>query len=246
MTHIGKLRTGNEDAIAVDDWIRQESMVSPEFFAVRIDRPRLFVVCDGMGGHEAGEVASRLIAGEVSAHSSSLMEASSIERLLLKLNDEMFDRMEQEPMKWGMGTTIAGIVLWQESIHFFNVGDSRVYRLQNGYLRQLSIDDSAENCAPGNGCGREVSEKRRISGTIRQAIGGAHERTDITPHVGTEAFYDNTRYLICSDGLTDMVDLDHMEACFRDSDDLVVVKHLLQAALDNGGIDNVSIVLVST
>ena len=215
-------------------------------FAVDIDGPRLFAVCDGMGGHSAGEVASLYVARALAADAKSLADVSVIMQRLVALNDELFDKAEREPATCGMGTTVAGLLLCPDRTFFFNVGDSRIYRLQNGYLRQLSVDDSRSLLLeeePHFGCTRENWPG---SSAISQAIGGALERIGITPHVGCETLYPASRYLICSDGLTDLIDIDSMEACLRSADDLTAVNELLMAALNNGGADNVSIILIST
>lgn len=245
ITHRGKVRGSNEDAIVVDAWVAQDSMTAPEFSVIEIDRPRLFAVCDGMGGHAAGEVASALVAKSLAANAMFLADASAISERLVSLNDMLFDMMEQDPSTWGMGTTVAGLVLSPESVLIFNVGDSRIYRLQNGYLRQLTVDDTQGNLLADEPYFGYAQENGRVSSKISQALGGATERIAISPHVSVEALYPGSRYVICSDGLTDMADVDTMEGCLRDADDLAAVNCLLTAALEHGGADNVSVMLVT-
>lgn len=125
-----------------------------------------------------------------------------------------------------MGTTVAGIVPTPAEILVFNVGDSRVYREQHGFLRQLTIDD------------RLMLASRRLT----QALGGAVRHVDIEPHVWRETWLSGRRYLICSDGLTDALNLDTLEDGLG-ADDMATVERLFERAMDAGGQDNISIIL---
>jgi serine/threonine protein phosphatase PrpC len=146
---------------------------------------------------------------------------------------------KQLALTQGMGTTVAGLVGGATELIFFNVGDSRVYREQNGYLRQLSIDDTSG--PDGAGVGQTTG--KRTSHVLMQALGGSLRPLQIGPHLRREILAPNSRYLICSDGLTDMVEQDTMEACLNDDDELTVM-NLLERALASGGEDNISLLIV--
>ena len=128
-----------------------------------------------------------------------------------------------------MGTTVAGLVVTSDRTIWFNVGDSRVYSVRQEFLRQLSVDD----VPAWQGAGGHV---------ITQALGGAYEYTEIDPHVGARTNGPGRRYLLCSDGLTDVVPLEAMERAMAD-DDVSFVGALLDGALAAGAPDNVSIVV---
>jgi serine/threonine protein phosphatase PrpC len=147
--------------------------------------------------------------------------------------------MQGSPENKGMGTTVAGLLFRQSGHLHFNVGDSRVYRFKAGFLRQLSIDDVRSPAA-------DPAEGRRGSTVLTQCLGGAVAMSEIAPHVGTEPVVAGWRYLLCSDGLTDMVPLERIEAILNEhADDPDAVAALLAAALAGGGEDNISIIVAT-
>jgi PPM family protein phosphatase len=119
----------------------------------------------------------------------------------------------------------------------FNVGDSRVYRIDRGALVQLSTDDTP---GPKLADGRTAAMTTNL---VTQSLGGAWQRTRIDPHVLSEPIEDGARYLICSDGLSDLLDRTTMEGLLGD-DDVAAVEALFEAAMAQGGDDNVSLILL--
>jgi serine/threonine protein phosphatase PrpC len=239
-THTGRVREHNEDTVAVGEWVRNEPMEAPERFSLDAERPVVVLVADGMGGHNAGEVASRLAAerlGHVLARAD--LDAAEIEAALLSVNREIFDRMRERPEWLGMGTTVVGLVFAGDRAWAFNVGDSRGYRVQDGFLAQITTDDTRDAVAYGEaGPGRKT-------GAITQALGGAPSFVEILPHVQGVRVRPGSVFLLCSDGLSDMVGLDDMEAAL--SDDLgQSARALFDKAMAAGGEDNVSIVLAAS
>jgi PPM family protein phosphatase len=239
-THQGCKREHNEDTIAVGQWVRNRPMRRQELsFHPITSLPFICLIADGMGGHAAGEVASVYTAYEIIDKSPDFQGEQQIEKHLKEINKSLFDLMVVDPSKTGMGTTIAGLSVTEEQVFIFNVGDSRIYREQNGYLRQISIDDSSQTKIYGD----EEAQRQNKTGTLIQALGGASRYIEIAPHIATETLQDGQRYLICSDGLSDMVDLDTMEACLNDND-LESTQRLFEKAIDGGGDDNISILMV--
>jgi PPM family protein phosphatase len=186
-----------------------------------------------MGGHAAGEDASRLAAFRLSEASRQVKDEREMAALLRRINHEIFDAMGADSRRLGMGTTVAGLLIRRTDIIWFNVGDSRIYRYRDGFLRQLSIDDVPDREA---NCGGR-------SHTITQALGGAHETVEVTPHVGREPLIAGWCYLLCTDGLTDHVDLNAIEAAVAAGGE-AAAKALFERAMAGGGRDNISIVLV--
>lgn len=239
ITHTGKVRLENQDTIAAGRWVRNEPMTRPERLEFPLTRPVVCLVADGMGGHAAGEVASFHAASRLVQSADRLTDERAAAEQLQRLSDELVELTKADSTVRGMGTTVAGLVAGPAGLLHFNVGDSRVYRDQNGFLRQLSVDDSNE---PRNGPA-DAGESRSNSHVITQALGGASHALEIAPHVRSDALPIASRYLICSDGLTTMLGLDEMEACLVADDEETAVR-LLEQALERGGTDNISILIV--
>jgi serine/threonine protein phosphatase PrpC len=137
--------------------------------------------------------------------------------------------MAAEPMFIGMGTTVVGLLLAADRVIWFNVGDSRLYRCGNGALQQISVDD----VPPGE-----------RTGMITQSLGGSFAFTPVEPHIGSDALAIPSRWLLCSDGLTDMLGFKEIARCIE-ADDEEAAQDLIQAALAAGGHDNISLIIVS-
>ena len=228
LSHRGRVRRKNEDSITVAGWVAEAEMSLPRRSRHELAKPLLFAIADGMGGHAGGEIASayavkRLAAGPVGEH------AADVVAQLTSINAELYDTMEAVPALRGMGTTIAGLVLAPRRAIWFNVGDSRIYRQRDGLLERLSIDD----VPPGP-----------RTGMITQTLGGGRAMVPIAPHVGEEDFAIPCRWMICSDGLTDMLTDADIEGAMAASGE-ETISALFAAAMAAGGADNISIVLVS-
>ncbi|HEX6143645.1 MAG TPA: protein phosphatase 2C domain-containing protein [Geminicoccaceae bacterium] len=235
LTHVGAVRAGNEDTIAVGGWVRSEPMNTPERLTLD-EVPALCLVCDGMGGHAAGEVASRAVVEHLVARRPELGGPEAIARAVEDANAELFVLMGEQPARRGMGTTVAGLVITAARAIVFNVGDSRVYGIGQGRLEQLSTDDTP---GPKRADGRTAA---MTSSLITQVLGGS-EHLPLDVHVLDEPADAREAWLIASDGLTDLVPPDAIAAALAD-DDEASVRRLFEAAMDAGGDDNVSIVLV--
>jgi serine/threonine protein phosphatase PrpC len=236
-THQGAVRANNEDTIAVGGWITSEPMTAPLVLGHAVAAPLICLVADGMGGHAAGEIASRAVAEHLSRRAAEATDAAALAALLQGADAELFALMREQPTWRGMGTTVAGISVAPERVLAFNVGDSRVYRIDQGGLVQLSTDDTP---GPKLADGRTAA---LTSNLITQSLGGAYQPGGIDPHVLSEPLEDGAGYLICSDGLSDLLDRANMEQLL-DSDDAASAAALFEAAMARGGNDNVSLILV--
>jgi PPM family protein phosphatase len=236
-THEGAVRPSNEDTIAVGDWVMSAPMVGPEVFELEIARPVICLVADGMGGHAAGEVASRVVAERLAEHASRAVDAPALAELLADVNAELFELMREQPRLGGMVTTVAGVVVDRAASLVFNIGDSRVYRIDDDGLAQLSTDDTP---GPKLADGRTAALTSHL---ITQTLGGAYEATAIEPHLLALPPAAGERYLICSDGLSDPLPRAALEACLR-PDARGSIAALFEAAMAAGGTDNVSIVIL--
>jgi PPM family protein phosphatase len=201
-----------------------------------VREPPLFAVADGMGGAQAGEVASRLAAGAVKESGADL------ENLIQEANRRVHQRSLEDPNASGMGTTLTVAAVEDAVVRIGHVGDSRAYLVRDGQLEQLTEDHSlvAELMRSGK-LSAEEAESHPQRSVITRALG-----TD--PDVDVDTFAVEPRagdlFLLCSDGLTTMVDdrtiLSVVEERRADLDKLV--KSLVKAANKGGGEDNITVV----
>jgi serine/threonine protein phosphatase PrpC len=236
-THQGAVRLSNEDTIAVGGWITSEPMAAPVVLEHEVAAGLICLVADGMGGHAAGEIASRAVAEHLSRRAAEATDHAALAALLRDADAELFALMREQPAWRGMGTTVAGIGVAPDRVLAFNVGDSRVYRIAEGALVQLSTDDTP---GPKLADGRTAA---MTSNLVTQSLGGSYQLAGIDPHVLSEPLEDGARYLICSDGLSDLLERTTMEELLGD-DDVAAVEALFEAAMALGGDDNVSLLLL--
>ena len=224
LSDTGRRRLRNEDAYVCD--------------------PPLFAIADGMGGAQAGELASSLAAAAIGERSRGIQGEAAVAELVQAANARVYQRATEDPSAAGMGTTVTVAVVDAASstVVIGHVGDSRAYRVRAGSLDQLTADHSLV---------AELVRSGRL--TPEQAAGHPH-RSVITRAVGTEPVVDvdtftleavaGDLYLLCSDGLTDMIDdaeiLAVSEGAALEPD--AVARQLVAAANRAGGIDNVTVV----
>lgn len=228
VTHRGLVRQHNEDTVGWTGWAMNGEVTQQFSVDMVIVEPTVVVVCDGMGGHAGGEVASRL-ATTVITTPGGLREVTpeAVTALLQRTSDAVNEAAEAQPELRGMGCTVVGVVLTPDgSALVFNVGDSRCYRVEGQYLAQLSVDHEQ----PG-------------SGALTQAIGGGR-RMILEPDFFSCALPSEPGLILCSDGLDDYAEFADVEArVLAGGHDLV--SGLRDLALAGRGGDNVSVVQVA-
>ena len=205
--------------------------------------PPLFAVADGMGGAQAGEVASRLAASAVEGgDSNGLSGLERVDALIQEANRRIYDRASTDPTASGMGTTMTVALVQGMTVAIGHVGDSRAYLVRDGKLEQLTEDHSLVNELLKSGkLSEEEAQVHPQRSVITRAVG-----TD--PDVDVDGFTieaeEGDIFLICSDGLTDMVeDEEILELVAESRDDLDnAVKALVAAANRGGGEDNITAV----
>src|SRR5262245_54823529 len=205
--------------------------------------PPLFAVADGMGGAQAGEVASRLAASALEAGDSDGLDGlARLDALIQEANRRIYDRASTDPSASGMGTTMTVALVEGMTVAIGHVGDSRAYLVRGDRMEQLTDDHSlvAELLKTGK-LSEEEAQVHPQRSVITRAVG-----TD--PDVDVDSFRieaeEDDVFLICSDGLTDMVeDEEILELVHRDRDDLEkAVRALVAAANRGGGEDNITAV----
>jgi serine/threonine protein phosphatase PrpC len=205
--------------------------------------PPLFAVADGMGGAQAGEVASQLAASAIEGgDSDGLQGVDRIDALIQEANRRIFDRASTDPSASGMGTTMTVALVEGMTVAIGHVGDSRAYLVRDEQMEQLTEDHSLVNELLKSGrLSEEEAQIHPQRSVITRAVG-----TD--PDVDVDGFTiegeDGDVFLICSDGLTDMVeDEEILEVVHQHRDDLdKAVKALVAAANRGGGEDNITAV----
>ena len=223
LSDIGRVRTHNEDSV--------------------LAQPPLFVVADGLGGHEAGEVASSIAIQTVRDHAPRRPDAKALARAVKAANREVIRSAREGYGRAGMGTTMTAAIVEGTQIAIAHIGDSRAYLLRSGQLEQITGDHSM------------VADMIR-RGQLTDAEARYHpNRSVITRALGTDPAvvadtYELTagpgdRLLLCSDGLTGMLE-DAMiaETLATYADPAAAAKALVDAANDAGGHDNISVVIV--
>ena len=205
--------------------------------------PPLFAVADGMGGAQAGEVASQLAASALEAGGSDGLEGTTaIDALIQEANRRIYDRASTDPTASGMGTTMTVALVEGMSVAIGHVGDSRAYLVRGEHMEQLTEDHSLVNELLKTGkLSEEEAQIHPQRSVITRAVG-----TD--PDVDIDGFTieaeEGDVFLICSDGLSDMVeDEEILELVHANREDLdKAVKALVAAANRGGGEDNITAV----
>jgi protein phosphatase len=229
VTDRGRKRPSNEDAFgySVEDGV--------------------YVVCDGMGGAAAGEIASSLAVDEVlrllSHRSRSVLLPQAAEQAVCAANEAIFSRSQRNYRLSGMGTTLVGLMIEERHVLVLNVGDSRCYRLRHRSLEQITLDHSLveEQVRLGRMTCSEAS-RSPLRNVITRALG---TQCRVTPDLFELEAELGDLFLLCSDGLTRELSDPQIESILcldLPLDDLCA--HLVHAAKKSGGHDNITCVLV--
>lgn len=224
-TDVGKVRANNQDAPIVSEKLR------------------LYGVADGMGGHKGGEVAS------TSARDDLLRElegktpsVAALSGAIEEINRQIYHQQEHDDALTGMGTTLS--VLWMSDnfVYIGHVGDSRVYLLRDGEFKQMTLDHSlVEQLVREGVLTEEEAQNHPMRNIITRAI-GTDESVEVD--VVVEERRKGDLWLACSDGLHGLVDDRQMRDALRQYAPEKAADVLLKAALDAGGRDNVTLVIV--
>lgn len=233
LSHDGLLRDHNEDSLVVGAWTTCAATTqTPATLVFPLDPPVVVAVADGLGGHPAGEVASTLVVQELARAARTLTGEEQVQDAVRRCNDVVYDAAEHDPDRAGMATTVAGVVLSEERAVVFNVGDSRVYDATEGFA-QVSVDDSPP-LPPG----------QTHTSVITRTIGGMARLRPVTAHTASQPLTDTSRFLVCSDGLTDVVADDDLAAILAEHHGPQAAVELWRAAMEAGGPDNITLALV--
>jgi serine/threonine protein phosphatase PrpC len=208
----------------------------------------VYVVCDGMGGAAAGEIASSIAVDEILGHLTSEREADMplpelAKRAVSAANAAIFSRAQRNQRLNGMGTTMVVLVVEERRAWVFNVGDSRCYRLREGRLEQLTLDHSlVEEQVRMGRMSESEAQRSPLRNVITRALG---TQNSVTPDCFDIQAEPGDVFMLCSDGLTRELGDKTIESLLRCN--LPLQDHctrLIEAAKKAGGHDNITCVLV--
>lgn len=233
----GPVRDNNEDMVLVgSSFVRNDSFKT--HLQLTETKRALLAVADGMGGHNRGEVASSITLhnlqffyGDIPTGLDTDAFAGMMDDWLESINNIIDSKGRADECFKGMGTTLVGLAYYEGQFFLMNCGDSRLYRMRQGHLRQLTTDHSLNNLLGSD----------EHSSVITNCIGGGTKKSYIDLQRITDDVMPSDIYLLCSDGLTDMLKDRDIEALLRVGADS---NSLCEAAIEAGGFDNVSVCVI--
>jgi PPM family protein phosphatase len=240
---VGRKRKGNEDALALD--VEQG----------------LFVVADGMGGHAAGEVASRVAVDAISEFvlltsgseeitwpfgldESISYDGNRLKTAIRHANRKVLEATRESAEYEGMATTVAAVLVDDGVANLAHVGDSRIYVWSEGELRQLTSDHSWVNEQLQSGIiSADQARSHPLRNVVTRALGG---RSDLVVDIQSRPVRPGELLLLCSDGLTTMITDDEIAQILREAEADVgrAAQRLVDAANERGGEDNITVILL--
>lgn len=229
-THQGLVRPHNQDRAGTSS---RRSVSDAESWKELADAGSFWAcVADGMGGHAAGNIASDVAIDAMFQSLPAARTEADMADAAIHANRMIYQAMFSGEGRMRMGSTLVAAVVAGDRAMVVNVGDSRAYKLSGDELVLLSKDDTLPRGKTG---------KRQHM--LTQSLGGLAYQTSIAPHVMRFAFDGADQLLLCSDGLTDMVDESGIAKILRENRD-DPAQALVAAALDGGGRDNISAIVV--
>ncbi|MDD5948932.1 MAG: Stp1/IreP family PP2C-type Ser/Thr phosphatase [Lachnospiraceae bacterium] len=208
--------------------------------------PNLYIVADGMGGHKAGDHASHLAVErfvQLADQTKQTNPVTVMRTLLNWVNEEVFQEAQSDASFYGMGTTFVAVTIVNGKGYVVNVGDSRLYLIHNGVIRQVTLDHSlVEELVRSGELTPQEARRHPRKNIITRAVGVAEE---VLPDFFEIEVVPGDRILLCSDGLSNMIEDEELRdivASDRDIDEMV--KYLIDKANYYGGYDNIAAVVI--
>jgi len=228
-THIGTVRSKNQDSILMHDKVFSSGMIDME-----IGETSRFFVADGVGGAPAGEVASNLVLSKLNKRFAlnSFPEHDEIIETLIGINNDLIAHGNSDLHLRGMATTLTGLFISGNKFRLLNAGDSRVMVLRDGYLVQLTKDD--------------VIDIHEIYRPITNYFGGSPDQVaPLAVHVETDDLMDGDIFLVSSDGIFHCFSMDQLSSIMSNSRSISENANLiLKGALSKGSPDNISCIFI--
>lgn len=235
LSNVGRVRTNNEDSCLFD--------IAGEESAV-------FVVCDGMGGMQAGQVASYVASTVfIEQMKNYIREKMTLRYMESTLRNavsfasyDTYKKANSDPQFYGMGTTLVGGIYNEGQALIANIGDSRAYILDDDGLRQLTRDHSlVEELVLRGEITQEQAKRHPRKNIITRALGPERKPK---PDIFSVAMKKGQKLLLCSDGLTNMLEPDAIKEILMNEDAEKACVRLIDAANENGGSDNITVLIL--
>lgn len=230
----GRARPNNQDNVGLINFAEGRNLLA--------------MVADGMGGHQGGETASRMAVNTVQRELSKLLDNRNgflaLKKVFQEANKAIFQQARQSPELAGMGTTLVAMLLLNGYVYYANTGDSRLYLIRNGQWRQLSQDHTVVNELVNRGLlDPEAAKTHPDRHVISRAVGTqAKLRVDVMESPLAVGIGDS--FLLCSDGLYDLVEEAEMVGLIDRHPAQQACKLLVDLANARGGYDNISIIVI--
>lgn len=236
-SHKGMVRETNEDSYNI--------------IAGYTEVPVSFIIADGMGGHNSGEIASKMAVDYISNNILQIPEnfdfhnqiAETLKKFIKEANDYIYKASKEQESNYGMGTTLVAALAYQRKLYIGHVGDSRAYVLRNEGMQQLTTDHSyIEELIRSGTLTREEAENHPKKNVITRALGCAEE-IEIDTYVAD--IKDDDIFILCTDGLTNMLHEEEIASIVRETDDPeAACTELVGRANSKGGEDNITVVVI--
>jgi serine/threonine protein phosphatase PrpC len=247
ISDVGAVRTNNEDSLLIAEMTTGASGLVPEVLAHSVkERGSLFVVSDGMGGAEAGEVASRIVVegmrSELAAAALEVHPEDVVKAAVEHVNSVIWSDAQTNAQHKGMGATLASAWIRGTDVFIAGVGDSRVYLLRAGKMRQITRDQSmVESLVEVGMIDRAEADHHPQRNVILQAMGA---RPEVVVAIERVELRRGDFLLLCSDGLSGKMTADEMRDCILTTAALPEACHrMVHIAKARGGEDNITVVV---
>lgn len=238
LSHIGQLRQRNEDALGHFEPAEEEP---------RVTKGSIFIVADGMGGHRGGEIASKLAVDTIISSFYESNEGdtlSALQQAFKDANRVIIDKSQDDVSLFGMGTTCTAMVIKDDEAYFAHVGDSRAYVLRDGELKQLTEDHSLVGEMVRSGIlSDEDAQHHPRRNVITRSLGTHGDTIVDTPSSPLKLTAEDV-FLLCSDGLTSLVNTDELEAILKENPAREACDALIDLANEKGGKDNITVQII--
>lgn len=219
-----------------------DHFIRNDFYRTELDTDSIdrftLALADGMGGHNAGEVASQETLANLHFFLNDLpkgLSSGDFNEMMVEwldsINKVITSKGIANPEQSEMGTTLVGLIYYGSKFYWMNCGDSRLYRYRDGQLKQISTDHSLNN----------INGTKKHSNMITNCIGGGCSSSYIDMYEFTSDLHSDDVYVLCSDGLNDMISDAEICQIVADGNG---ANELCQAAIDAGGYDNVSVCVI--
>lgn len=232
VSHIGNIRSINQDNFICDGHymeINGDDMKFPLCGVKSSKVPSAFGIFDGMGGEECGEIASYIAAKDAVALEIERDALTCLSQFCQKANTDIYDYANENEIT-SMGTTAAMLAFTDKGITLCNIGDSKIFRFCGGILEQISKD-------------HVTVAVFGVKPPLSQNLGIPPNELIIDPYFAQGSYNDGDIYLMCSDGLTDMVSIEEVTRVLATKPIDEATTELLEKSLSNGGRDNITIIL---